>query len=70
MRQGLSPQEACEEAINRIFQKKQFSPTDQVGYISVNKNGEIGAFSLREGFLRYTVFSGNENKVYKSGFLL
>ncbi|MFC2125954.1 N(4)-(beta-N-acetylglucosaminyl)-L-asparaginase [Bacteroidota bacterium] len=69
MRQGISPQEACEEAIKRIFRKKQYRPTDQVGYLAVNKEGEVGAFGLRGGFY-FTVFSGGENKVYKSDSLL
>jgi len=69
MRQGMSPQEACEEAINRIHRKKQYRKTDQVGYLAVNKTGEVGAFGLRGGFY-YTVFSGGENKVFKAGSLL
>jgi N4-(beta-N-acetylglucosaminyl)-L-asparaginase len=69
MRQGMSPQEACEEAISRIHRKKQFSKTDQVGYLAINKDGESGAFGLRDGFY-YTVYSDNENKVYKSENLL
>jgi isoaspartyl peptidase/L-asparaginase-like protein (Ntn-hydrolase superfamily) len=69
MRQGLSPQEACMEAIQRIYMKKQYRNTDQVGYLAINKKGEVGAYGLRSGFY-YTVFAAGENNVYKSGSLI
>ena len=43
MRQGKSPQEACEEAISRIVNKPNSDYKNfQVGYIAVNKKGETG----------------------------
>lgn len=55
MRQGKSPQEACEEAIRRIIKKSPDFKDFQVGYIAVNKAGETGAYSIHEGFslMRY-----------------
>ncbi|MAL59935.1 MAG: glycosylasparaginase [Flavobacteriaceae bacterium] len=50
MRQGKSPQEACEEAIGRIVSKNKDFKDFQVGYIAVNKKGETGYFSIHEGF--------------------
>jgi N4-(beta-N-acetylglucosaminyl)-L-asparaginase len=51
MRQGKSPQEACEEAIKRIVTKPNSNYKDfQVGYIAVNKNGETGSYAIHEGF--------------------
>ena len=51
MRQGKSPQDACEEAINRIVSKPNSDYKNfQVGYIAVNKNGETGSFSIHKGF--------------------
>ncbi|MCH9661916.1 MAG: N(4)-(beta-N-acetylglucosaminyl)-L-asparaginase [Bacteroidetes bacterium] len=50
MRQGKSPQEACEEAISRIVTKNPNFKDFQVGYIAVNKKGETGAYSIHEGF--------------------
>ena len=51
MRQGKSPQEACEEAIQRIVTKPNSNYKNfQVGYIAVNKNGETGSYSIHEGF--------------------
>lgn len=61
MRQGKTPQQACEEAIRRIMKKQPDRKDFQVGYIAVNKKGEIGAFSIHPGF-SYTVYQKGENK--------
>ncbi len=63
MRQGKSPQEACEEAINRIVKKPNSNYKDfQVGYIAVNKNGETGSYAIHEGFSMTKYQDGtNEN---------
>lgn len=53
MRQGMSPAEACKEAVMRIVRKQNYKEL-QVGYIAINKDGEIGAYSLQSGFV-YTV---------------
>ena len=55
MRNGKSPQEACEEAIGRIVAKTNYKDF-QVGLIALNKQGEIGAFSIHKGFnYTYTI---------------
>jgi len=69
MRQGATPQEACEEAINRIKIKHANFKDFQVGYLAVNKAGEIGAFAIHPGFT-YSLHKLGENKVYKSKSLL
>lgn len=69
MRQGRTPQQACEEAIARIMEKQKDRRDFQVGYIAVNKKGEIGAYSIHEGF-SYTIFQNGENKNIKPGFYL
>ena len=68
MRQGKSPQEACEEAIGRIVNKpgKDFK-NFQVGYIAVNKKGETGAYSIHEWF-SYNIYKDKENKNIKSDY--
>jgi len=53
MRQGMSPAEACKEAVMRIVRKQNYKEL-QVGYIAINKDGIIGAYSLQSGFV-YTV---------------
>ena len=49
MRQGKSPQEACELAVQRIAEKQNYKDF-QVGFIALNKNGETGAYSIQKGF--------------------
>lgn len=49
MRQGFSPQKACEEAISRIVKKTSVLDF-QVGYLAMNKKGEIGAYAIQKGF--------------------
>ena len=49
MRQGRTPQQACEEAALRIVNKQDFKDI-QVGFLAVNKQGEYGAYSIQPGF--------------------
>jgi N4-(beta-N-acetylglucosaminyl)-L-asparaginase len=51
MRHGMSPEDACREAVNRIIKKKpQTAKEIQVGFLAINKNGEYGAYALQSGF--------------------
>jgi N4-(beta-N-acetylglucosaminyl)-L-asparaginase len=61
MRQGKSPQKACEEAIQRIIQKQQGKPNFQVAYVATNTAGAIGAFSIHKGF-SYTIYKNNNSQ--------
>jgi N4-(beta-N-acetylglucosaminyl)-L-asparaginase len=68
MRNGYSPQKACEEAVNRIVSKRNSDYRNfQVGYIAVNKLGETGSYSIHNGF-SMTKYQGNLNKNYKSNY--
>ena len=70
MRQGKSPQEACEEAIGRIVSKPNSNYKDfQVGYIAVNKKGETGSYSIHKGF-SMTKFQDKVNERIQSDFYL
>ena len=62
MRQGRSPQEACEEAVMRIVNKQDYTDF-QVGYIAVNKKGEYGAYSIQPEF-NYVVYQNGKNELY------
>jgi len=62
MRNGRSPQQACEEAVMRIVEKIPDNKNFQVGYLAMNKNGETGAFSLRKGF-NYALYQDNQNRL-------
>ncbi len=61
MRQGKSPQEACEAAVNRIVSSNSQKNKFQVAYIAMNKNGEVGSYSIEPGFTYMDYFKG-ENK--------
>ncbi|MEP6897160.1 MAG: N(4)-(beta-N-acetylglucosaminyl)-L-asparaginase [Rhodanobacter sp.] len=51
MRQGRSPQEACKEAVMRIVKRRlEASRTIQVGFLAMNRNGEVGAYAIQHGF--------------------
>ncbi|GLB50982.1 asparaginase [Neptunitalea chrysea] len=68
MRQGKTPQEACEEAVKRIVTKPDSNYKNfQVGYIAMNKKGETGFYSIHKGFWMTKHTNGkNENK--ESGY--
>ncbi len=50
MRNGLSPAEACKEAVHRIVTTLTGTQEHQIGYLALHISGETGAFSLQPGF--------------------
>jgi N4-(beta-N-acetylglucosaminyl)-L-asparaginase len=50
MRNGASPQAAVEETIRRIIKKTPDFEQHQVGFLAVNKSGDVGAFAIQKGF--------------------
>ncbi len=51
MRHGRSPEDACREAVERIIKKKPATAKDiQVGFLAINKHGEVGAWAIQKGF--------------------
>lgn len=63
MRQGLSPADACKKAIERIVRIKAKSLDKiQVGFLALNKKGEVGAFAIHKGF-NYAVKSSEVEKL-------
>lgn len=70
MRQGLSPQKACEEVINRIIKKYPVDdPETQVGFLALNKNGETGAYSIRGGY-SISVNRNNSKKIIPAAYAM
>ena len=68
MRQGKTPQEACEEAIKRIVQKPNSDFNNfQVGYIAVNKHGDTGSYSIHQWF-SMTKYQGSVNQQIQSDY--
>jgi N4-(beta-N-acetylglucosaminyl)-L-asparaginase len=50
MRNGRSPEAACREAVERILKKKPAAKDLQVGFLAINKQGEVGAWAIQKGF--------------------
>lgn len=70
MRQGKTPQEACEEAIGRIVRKPNSEYKNfQVGYIAVNKQGITGSYSIHQYF-SMTKFQDGINENIQADFYL
>ncbi len=51
MRNGYTPEKACEEAVKRIVKRNpEKAKTLQVGFIALSKKGEVGAFAVAKAF--------------------
>lgn len=70
MRQGRTPEEACKEAVERVYKKQGKRASEiQVGFIAINKQGLYGSFCLQRGF-SYAVKSNSDNKLVEADFRL
>ncbi|TPG38205.1 isoaspartyl peptidase/L-asparaginase family protein [Flavobacterium pectinovorum] len=73
MRQGKSPQQACEEAVARIVKLTKNRNKDlkdiQVGFIALNKAGEYGSYCIQGGF-NYAVYDDTGNKLIDADYFL
>jgi N4-(beta-N-acetylglucosaminyl)-L-asparaginase len=67
MRHGMSPQEACEEAVKRIVKKHKNLKNLQCAFIALNKQGEVGAYSVYNGF-NYAVQSDTQKELVDASF--
>lgn len=69
MRQGRTPQQACEEAVQRIVRftenRKKSLEDIQVGFIALNKQGEYGAFCIHGGF-NYAKYDHKGNELFSA----
>ena len=64
MRQGASPQEACEEGISRIIKNQNYKDM-QIGYLAINKKGEHGSYAVHPWF-NYALHQGGKNQMIDS----
>ena len=62
MRNGRTPYEACKEAVDRVIKKHTDLTNLQVGFLALNKNGEVGGYSVYAGF-NYAVHSNAQNEL-------
>lgn len=65
MRLGNSPQKSCELAMERIIKRNPQYRDFQVGFIAINKQGEVGSFSIHPGF-SYVKFQNAINEKFES----
>lgn len=68
MRQGHSPQKACEMAVERIIKKHKSVEGQQVGFLALNKNGETGGFAIYNGF-NYALRTNDKNELIDTKFV-
>ena len=63
MRQGMSPEQACKTAVERIARiKKEKAKDIQVAFIAINRKGETGAYALQKGF-SYAIKNNTEDRM-------
>jgi N4-(beta-N-acetylglucosaminyl)-L-asparaginase len=67
MRNGHSPEEACKLAVERIQKKHKDITGLQVGFIAMNKNGEVGSYSVYAGF-NYALKDENNDKMVDANY--
>ncbi len=67
MRQGLSPQAACEAFIRRLHVQIPESAECQVGVLAMDYGGRAGALSVQSGFT-YAVGTAEDNTLHESAF--
>ncbi len=60
MRSGLTPDEACREAVDRIAKKIPDHHLHQIGYIAMNIHGDVGSFAMQPEF-NYALTTANRN---------
>ena len=71
MRQGRSPQQACEEAVRRIVRKRMKSAKDlQVGFLALNRRGDVGAYAIQKGFTYAVCDAGKQDALFDSASAL
>lgn len=69
MRNGRSPQEACEEAVLRVMKKYKDYKDIQVGFVAVNKLGQTGAYGIQSGF-NFAVKTATDSFVKDADFVV
>jgi N4-(beta-N-acetylglucosaminyl)-L-asparaginase len=63
MRQGMSPEQACQAAVEKIARiKKEKAKEIQVAFIAISKKGGTGGFALQKGF-SYALKSNSEERM-------
>lgn len=67
MRQGVAPEEACKQAVERIMRKHSGMTGQQVGFLALRADGAYGAYSLYHGF-NYALHTAQGNTLMDAAF--
>lgn len=67
MRQGYSPEESCQMAVERIIAKHEDMTGIQCGFIALDKFGNYGGYSVYNGF-NYALTSSTGSKLVDAPF--
>jgi N4-(beta-N-acetylglucosaminyl)-L-asparaginase len=67
MRQGYTPQEACEMAVERIIRKHKDLTNLQCCFLALDRNGNVGSYSVYNGF-NYAYKSTDKEALIDSDF--
>ncbi|MEI8098233.1 MAG: N(4)-(beta-N-acetylglucosaminyl)-L-asparaginase [Sediminibacterium sp.] len=71
MRQGLSPENACKKAVERIIKIKGAAAKDiQVGFIAINKQGEYGGYCIQKGFDFAVCYADDKNFMVPGKYII
>lgn len=71
MRQGLSPENACKKAVERIIRIKGAKAKEiQVGFIAINKRGEYGGYCIQKGFNFAVCYADDKNFLVDGKYIL
>ena len=67
MRHGYSPQEACQEVVQRALKKVPEARFNPIYFIALNKEGEIGAYGTNSDF-QYALYTRKDgNRLIPAG---
>ena len=70
MRQGLSPEQACKKAVERVIKIKGEKAKDiQVAFLALNKKGEVGAYAIHKGF-SYALKNNQQEKLVPAKYFM
>ncbi len=69
MRNGKTPQEACEIAVKRIIKSNPNFKEFQAAFIAMNKAGETGSYCIQRGFSYVKYQDGKNENILSSNFI-
>ena len=70
MRQGLTPEQACKKAVERVIKIKGEKAKDiQVAFLALNKKGEVGAYAIHKGF-SYAIKNNRQEKLVPAKYFM